>query len=118
MTSPNYPLDYPRNLRCHWILYSDISADQYIQVRFLEFDIAEEWDFLTIGYSDIVNAESRIGQFTGPQAPSYVIVRQSIGWISFDSHPLDFYFKRFFLQLGVLQNNGTYILWFMSLRDL
>ncbi len=91
------------------MLYSDIGSDQYIQVRFLEFDVTEDWDFLSIGYGDTIDVALRINQFTGLQAPSYVIIRQGVGWISFDSHPLDtldLKIKRFVLKVSLTQPNG------------
>ena len=107
LTSPNYPLNYPRNLHCYWLIRT-VSTEQVVRVGFLEFSLANEWDFLSLGWGDQIDGSSLVAEYTGDASPSYVIVRDTSTWIKFNSHPLDFYFMKFFVQLSTVINNGKY----------
>ena len=107
LTSPNYPLDYPRNLHCYWLIKTE-NTDQVVRVGFLDFRLANDWDFLRLRWGDQIDGSSLLAKYTGDGSPSYVIVRDTTAWIEFDSHSLDFYFLKFFLQLSTVINNGKY----------
>lgn len=73
-----------------------------IAIRFLDFIVAEDRDYLTVSDSEL----SPIASFTSDWAPSLVMIRDSSVWIVFTSFPLNLHHKGFLLELSQADING------------
>ncbi len=85
-TSPNYPLVFPSDVTCLWLIYS-ASDDIDIFIKFVIFQIRQGFSWLNIGMGDTMHEDNTMLKLSGSisRAPSSVI-GTSVMWMELNAH--------------------------------
>ena len=82
ITSPGYPMHYPNDLNCTWII--ELANVEFISINFLEFETEPYWDHLWI--YDGISVESNYTSYTGyPSLPLKIVSSGNMVMIHFTS---------------------------------
>ncbi|XP_072041734.1 membrane frizzled-related protein-like [Amphiura filiformis] len=82
ITSPNYPVSYPSNLNCIWLIFGTDDNEGIFTVRFLQFETEVNFDVLAIGIGND-STENRIQEFHDFHFVNSISLNVSSFWISF-----------------------------------
>eukprot|EP00057_Strongylocentrotus_purpuratus_P010220 XP_011664694.1 PREDICTED: deleted in malignant brain tumors 1 protein [Strongylocentrotus purpuratus] len=83
ISSPNYPSYYTNNVRYNW--YITAPSDYEVLVQFLDFDLENYWDFLTIGIGESPSSPGsvQLAQLSGSSLPPDMRLDASKSWMLF-----------------------------------
>ena len=77
IASPNYPEEYPINLRL--ILFIEVPGALFLRICFDAFDVETNWDNLYYGVGDVDPGQST-GVLTGSSIPADIVITDNRVW--------------------------------------
>lgn len=104
VSSSNYPEKYNVNTEC--TVYLSAHNNGRVVLRFLDFELEEGWDFLTVGTGR--NSSNVISKYTGHYVPETLSSEITDIWIFFDADGL-YSFKGFLLQFEWQNQSGELV---------
>ncbi|XP_071940891.1 uncharacterized protein [Antedon mediterranea] len=71
ISSPSYPMDYPNNADCIWII--QVSGEFNIELTFKSFDLETGRDFLVVGGVTLDQVDDQTVVLTGSELPESIV---------------------------------------------
>ena len=107
VTSPFYPIYYPRNVDCFWRITTAQLSGHFV-ITFVHVNLQTREDFLAVGIgSDIVDS-SVILRLTGNASPRIISINNSTFWLRFTSNSLEqISYNGFWLQIELTDSYGN-----------